>query len=67
MLTNQFDWKLVASDEGAVAVGEAVAVPATGTYLVRDGVVVKVDEMELDDAGDECWAWTVYTKPIAEE
>jgi hypothetical protein len=37
-----FDWKTVASDEGAVACGEAVAVPNTGDWVVRDGVIRKV-------------------------
>ena len=38
-----FDWPEAASDEGAVALGEAVAVPVTGEYYVRDGVVQPVD------------------------
>lgn len=46
-----------------VALGDAVAVPATGDHLVRDGVVHPVIEVERMGEDDECVSWTVYTEP----
>lgn len=58
------DWPTAVSDEGAVALGEAVAVPRAGAYLVVDGVVRRVDSrwVELGPTRDGRIRWGVTTQ-----